>query len=630
MTTIKNTNNYTSIASPVEIFGGFIEAGFGRQLPGMWSEMIFNRAFIKVPAYKSSTWDWVGLDEEYYNSAAPFWHSGYEEFDWTYIGNTKHEFTCGTETHKGTSSLVISSNEGDGTCGVKQEGIHLVSGREYEFRIFCGVSMWRSDPGLNGFGTNERTENHSPVKISIGDNETEIDASGIVQEHKWVFTAKTTGVYPITISYEWAGSLILAYTSLMPTDNIKGWRRDVVELLKEANPTVVRFPGGCFTSFYNWRSSVGPRERRAPQESFYWGGIDENDIGLREFMELAEECGFEGQICFNMMSSTPFDARCMVEYLNAPADVGYGRLRALDGHPEPFGVRYFECDNEPIRKWTAVQYAEQCVEFVREMRQVSPEAEFLLATYSYSLECLPTMLEIAGGDINYIIYRNGDPEFVKKVLPILREYNEHTGRNIKLVNTEWLPTCHSPEPFDEPEIDSCYDWDGIRHNDYNKIFSRHEISWNYALNGAHRLLDYISYGGEFALANFNNMANTWGQNILEGAKDGAWLSSMGEIFALFARNYTPAVSALAEIDDPLLFGLFTRDGEGRELLYVINHSGSQKEITIPKEFTRAIDGLAAPKRSDHVTLNDCPIKKIAPKIEDGKTILPPLSVVVFG
>ncbi len=630
MATVKNTQNYTSIPAPVEIFGGFIESGFGRQVPGMWSEMIYNRAFRTIPPYKRSTWDWLGLDKDHYTSDAPFWHSGYEEFDWSFIGKTKHHVTCGTETHKGTSSLILSAAEGDGECGVRQEGIHLSEGREYCFRIFCGASMWRSDPGLNGFGSNERAIDPRPVKIAIGDNETVIDSSGVVREHEWVFTAKTTGVYPITVTYEWAGNLILSYTSLMPTDNVNGWRRDIVELLKEAKPSVVRFPGGCFTSFYNWRSSVGPRERREPQESFYWGGIEENDVGLREFMELAEECGFEGQICFNMMSSTPFDARCMVEYLNAPENVGYGRLRALDGHPAPFGVRYFECDNEPDRKWTAVQYAEQCVAFAREMRLVSPEAEFMLAAYGYSVECLPTLLEIAGGDVNYIIYRAGHPDFVKKVLPIIREYNERTGRNIKLVNTEWLASCHSPEPFDEPGIGTRYHWDGRIYNDFDKILSRHEISWNYALNGAHRLLDYVSYGGEFALANFNNMANTWGQNIVEGSKDSAWLSAMGKIFALFARNYTPSLAALADIDDPLLFGLFTRDGEGRELLYVINHGGAEKEISIPEGFTRAVDGLTAKKRSDHVTEKDDPVSRIAPEVNEGKAILPPLSIAVFG
>ena len=178
--------------------------------------------------------------------------------------------------------------------------------------------MWRSDPGLNGFVTKDHPLEARPLRISLGPNETELDISGVTREHVWEFSSAESGVFPLVVSFSWKGDLILSWVSLMPRDNLKGWRRDVVEKVREAGPTVVRFPGGCFTSFFNWRSSVDPRDRREPQESFYWGGLEEYDVGLREFMELAELCGFEPQICFNMMTSTPFDAMCMAEYLNAP------------------------------------------------------------------------------------------------------------------------------------------------------------------------------------------------------------------------------------------------------------------------------------------------------------------------
>jgi phage-related protein len=80
-----------------------------------------------------------------------------------------------------------------------------------------------------------------------------------------------------------------------------------------------------------------------------------------------------------MMTSSPFDARQLVEYLNAPEDVGMGRLRMLNGHAKPYGVRLFEMDNEPGRKWTAEQYAHQCVVFAEEMRLADPSIELLMA-----------------------------------------------------------------------------------------------------------------------------------------------------------------------------------------------------------------------------------------------------------
>src|ERR1043166_4619701 len=95
---------------PIErtIFGQFIEAGFGRQTEGMWSEMLYNRSFQPIPPFSRWTWDWLGLKPEAYNSAAPFWHSGYEENDWELLApnNSTKSRTLGTDTYKGMSSLV--------------------------------------------------------------------------------------------------------------------------------------------------------------------------------------------------------------------------------------------------------------------------------------------------------------------------------------------------------------------------------------------------------------------------------------------------------------------------------------------------------------------------------------------
>ena len=83
-----------------QIFGSFIESGFGRQVTGMWSEMIHNRAFRKPVPYSVSTYAWLGIDADHYDDRAPFWHSGYEEHDWETFGNVQMERTLGTRTYK--------------------------------------------------------------------------------------------------------------------------------------------------------------------------------------------------------------------------------------------------------------------------------------------------------------------------------------------------------------------------------------------------------------------------------------------------------------------------------------------------------------------------------------------------
>ncbi|MDI6617284.1 MAG: hypothetical protein QME45_01240 [Clostridiales bacterium] len=625
MIQLKILSEWTKTPVDRRIFGNFIESGFGRQVNGMWSEMLYNRSFRIVPEYKSPTWEWLGLDKEHYDSRAPFWHSGYEEFDWEPFGKPKIGHTCGTHTYKGITACTLMNEVEGKLCGLVQKEIHLQKGREYCFKLFAGVQGDIAAAGLNGFGDTIHSTQKHEVRVQIGSQEIVFGLTTVSRNYDWIFKVKESMIADIRITFSFKGTMILSFASLMPADNMDGWRKDVVEKLKKAAPSVVRFPGGCFTSFYNWESSVGDRNVRESQPSFYWGGLEENDVGLDEFLHLSQLVGFEPQICFNMMTSIPFKARQMVEYLNADADMGMGRLRMLNEHLEPYGVKLFEMDNEPGRKWTAEQYAKECVRFAREMRLADCSIELMMAAYSYAPELLPKMLEIAGRDINYVIYRNGNPEFVEKILPVIREYNLKNKTNLKLVNTEWLPSCHSIEPFEDPHMPLDFVWSGKITNDYANIFSTQQISWNYALNGAHRLLDYMSYGGEFALANFNNMCNTWGQNIIEATKETCYLSCMGQIFAMFARVFEPCFSAKVDTGDSRVFALATKTIMGKEQLFIINHSGKEFEALLPSKDWICEDGLRGKGRMVHETSETSCITKCMVKLEDTKISIPPLS-----
>jgi len=612
---MKISEQWTQKPTNQLILGNFMEAGIGRQLPGMWSEMIYNRAFRDVEPIKHPTWEWVGLDKEHYNENAPFWHSGYEEYDWEPLGTPVRTHSCGNYTFKGSTSLLIQNAAEGKPCGLKQKGLHLHNGRQYIFQIFAGDRGEQFPAGLNGFGEVIHTLETKDLIVKIGHLEKTFPITTECQQFTWEFQWNDTEPMPkegyeiqIYITYE--GSFVLAYCSLMPADNLKGWRREVVEKMKEVGPSVVRFPGGCFTSFFNWESSIGDRNTREPQTSFYWGGLEENDVGLDEFMSLSEMVGFEPQICFNMMTSTPFKARQMVEYLNAPETVGMGRSRYLNGHKEPYKVRLFEMDNEPCRKWTYKQYAEQCVAFAREMRLADPSIEFMMAAYTYYPSDLPQMLEIAGKDINYVIYREGSPEFVHQILPMIHAYNEKNNTNIRLVNTEWIAPCHSIEPFENPNVPMNFSWCGEISNDYDNIFSRYEVSWNYALNCAHRILDYVSYGGDFALANFNNMCNTWGQNVIEGTKDTCYLSCSGHIFAFFKRVYSSCTAAPVDVETDGVFALAAKPTD-RDVtqLYIINHTGSKQILSLPEGNWTYVDGLKG-------------VSRLAKESEHGHAVLP--------
>ncbi len=129
--------------------------------------------------------------------------------------------------------------------------------------------------------------------------------------------------------------------------NLRGIRLDVVEALRRVKPPVVRWPGGCFADDYHWRDGIGPRESRPRRINAHWGGVvEDNGFGTHEFIDFCRQVGAEPYICGNVGSGTVREMREWLEYLNWAGDSSLTRLRAENGHPEPFGVKYFGVGNE--------------------------------------------------------------------------------------------------------------------------------------------------------------------------------------------------------------------------------------------------------------------------------------------
>ncbi|MCD6361765.1 MAG: hypothetical protein J7M38_12995 [Armatimonadetes bacterium] len=154
-----------------------------------------------------------------------------------------------------------------------------------------------------------------------------------------------------------------------------------VELAKQAGITVSRWPGGCATHNYNWKLTVGPLDKRPTQQ---WG--------LPEFLAWCDAVGSIPVITVAVYWGGPQDGADLVEYLNAPNDganpnggTDWAAVRAGDGHPEPYGVVWFEYGNESYhgehhptegraqkRVYTPEHYAELFVQYQDAMKAVDP------------------------------------------------------------------------------------------------------------------------------------------------------------------------------------------------------------------------------------------------------------------
>lgn len=131
-----------------------------------------------------------------------------------------------------------------------------------------------------------------------------------------------------------------------PIPNTRGVRTDTVEALRKLAAPVIRWPGGCFADDYHWRDGVGPREDRPRRLNLWWADEEPNHFGTHELIDLCRQTGAEPYICLNVGSGTPEEAAAWVEYCNCAANTSRTQERGMNGHPEPFAVRYWGVGNE--------------------------------------------------------------------------------------------------------------------------------------------------------------------------------------------------------------------------------------------------------------------------------------------
>lgn len=141
------------------------------------------------------------------------------------------------------------------------------------------------------------------------------------------------------------GGLWVGTESSIP--NIRGYRKDVLEALKELHVPVLRWPGGCYADDYHWRNGIGPRENRPKTLNIYWGNVvDDNSFGTHEFLDLCELLGCEAYVAGNVGSGSVDEMRDWVEYMTSDSDSTLAQLRRKNGRDKPWRIKYFGVGNE--------------------------------------------------------------------------------------------------------------------------------------------------------------------------------------------------------------------------------------------------------------------------------------------
>ena len=161
-----------------------------------------------------------------------------------------------------------------------------------------------------------------------------------------------------------------------------GLRTDVLEAMRRIRVPVLRWPGGCFVSAYDWKKAVGPG--RVPAYDKAWMVEDPNTFGTDEYIALCRKVGCAPYICTNAGTGSPEEMSDWVEYCNLDTLGEYARRRAANGHPEAYNVRYWSIGNENYGPWEIgakgpKEWGRLVLESAKMMRRVDPGIELSAA-----------------------------------------------------------------------------------------------------------------------------------------------------------------------------------------------------------------------------------------------------------
>jgi alpha-L-arabinofuranosidase len=175
-----------------------------------------------------------------------------------------------------------------------------------------------------------------------------------------------------------------------------GFRKDVIDEVRQLGVPIIRYPGGNFVSGYNWLDGVGPKQDRPRILDKAWNTIDTNQFGTNEFMAWCKLVGAKPLMGLNLGTGTPERAAALVEYCNVEKGTKWSDLRRSHGIEQPYRVEHWCLGNEMDGPWqighmTATEYGMKAQDAARQMHYVDPSLKLIACGSSHPR--MPTYLE---------------------------------------------------------------------------------------------------------------------------------------------------------------------------------------------------------------------------------------------
>ena len=168
-----------------------------------------------------------------------------------------------------------------------------------------------------------------------------------------------------------------------PAADEQGFRKDVIEMVKDLNVSLVRYPGGNFLSGYNWKDGIGPVDKRPVRLDRAWHSIEPNKIGIDEFYDWCQKSGTEIMGAVNMGTGTPQEAGDILEYCNFEGGTYWSDLRRSNGHKAPLKIKNWCIGNEMDGPWqighlSADEYGRKALETAKIMKMTDEDIKLVV------------------------------------------------------------------------------------------------------------------------------------------------------------------------------------------------------------------------------------------------------------
>ena len=263
-------------------YGQFIEY-LCNLVPGMWAEKLYDGGFEGLSPYK-----FVYLKE-----------TDFREKPWYPCDATNRaEYVLDRNNKVGgdTAQRIAVKDGSPCTVGIAQDGVAVDKGTACEF------SCHLRQQGIDG-----------PVQVRLEQEGKELASCNFQPGGEWkkyharLAPAETATNATLRITFRGPGTLWLDNASLMPSDNVGGWRRDVVEAVKALKPGVIRFGGTALDDpnlgDFEWKDTVGDADKRKPFRA--WGGLQPTGPGLEEIVQFCRLVDAEPLICVRFSERQP-------------------------------------------------------------------------------------------------------------------------------------------------------------------------------------------------------------------------------------------------------------------------------------------------------------------------------------